>query len=1294
MKKIAILALSLISVFGVSSCVREALDIQELEKDEVRRVDFNAHVEQTVDFDTRTGLKLLMVHTWVSTKPENIHLFEKNNLNGDMMEGEDVTITTEDPYDYATFSAGFYNSIIVEPETKASVGAKSYTYTGVVAQRNSDNKYFIPAVQYTQPGPMIDPDADFLIGQAFVSSTTLNEKSIDFTFQRPVAASRLAITNIEGTYIKSVTITSDDELTGEAGFFDIDFENCSVNLTGGSKTVQIVFPENSKKSGTTYAYFITSTGTKHVTSVEVETDEYIYTKLLDVNTNFKSGTFLNIAMDMTLKEGICTRTHSAKQPLRFIKDEENIVADSYDMNSGVAYVTPVFSGAAEGAEVSYSSDNEQVATVNEVEGVLVVTPIAVGQAKITATAGEVEGYDETSISYTLTVTDSSLPVDQILEFSQTEIAYTYGETFTKPDLTGNHTEVTFSTDTEEVATVNATTGDLTFKGVAGTVTVTATAPAGEVGGVNYAKGSASYTVTVTVPSTDLTFYKAGDVDAGYAYLIVCDNKALTNDEGVVAAADVVVNAGTITLPSADNMLWTVVSETDNDLLEYGKYHLTNDSKYLSRISGSSSTSNLEIHAATDTEIATKMKYTMWDNDANNFWNTSIYNSNPSTYYAYVSSGAWVINTTTPSVNVAFYTTRQPQTVSFTSAPGASVDMAQTTSFQLAVSAQTDVTFESKTDAASVSATGLVTFNKAGAAKIVATASGSDTYQGASAACEFTIINSSVTETVLNQVTSVKDGGMYVMVNEGKALKNNNKAMDALNVTVSEDKSTVTIASDVTLDDIVWTWTSSSLDTDYGNYTITNNGTYLRVSGSYNDGYSAAFADLDTANGKYFVWVYSSNKVVNGSSNSKRYLTYNNGWTVPTSSSSSTDTYLYEYVDPRASQTVNFTQYPDGKTHDMAGSNTTFTVAASAQTAVTYSVDDSSIATVNSTSGLVTCLKKGTVKITATAAGNATYKPASADIEIKITNSDVKTTTYYKVTSVSEGNSYIIVSNGYALKNNNGSVAAESVSVNSGTIEVEDASALLWTAGASISAADGYRGPTFKNGSYYLVRASQASAPTLNTSVSNKYANLTYTESSTSGVYSFQSGSSSYIYYIYCDAGSWKSSTSWSSSKEVTLYSTDKPVTYSYTKVTTATTSLVDGTYLIVNPALSQAFDGTSTGTSNTVAVSPSSNTISGNYSANEFEIKAVEGGYTLKHISDSKYLQHNSSSNPYIAYGSSAKVFSIQTTSKGTDRFCFQYNDDDSEYLYYNSSNYFKIGGSGAPSKDDAGVLLFKKTVE
>lgn len=80
-----------------------------------------------------------------------------------------------------------------------------------------------------------------------------------------------------------------------------------------------------------------------------------------------------------------------------------------------------------------------------------------------------------------------------LSFSETEFEITVGESFSAPTLNNPHElTISYNSDNEQVATVNATSGQVSLTGNVGTATITASSE----GNSTYNPGSASYTITV------------------------------------------------------------------------------------------------------------------------------------------------------------------------------------------------------------------------------------------------------------------------------------------------------------------------------------------------------------------------------------------------------------------------------------------------------------------------------------------------------------------------------------------------------------------------------------------------------------------------------------------------------------------------------------------------------------------------------------------------------------------------------------------------------------------------------
>lgn len=101
-------------------------------------------------------------------------------------------------------------------------------------------------------------------------------------------------------------------------------------------------------------------------------------------------------------------------------------------------------------------------------------------------------YEFDSGSKIVSITHSEL-TDPALAFATTEFTVSVGDAFTAPELTNNHAvTVSYASSNENVAEVNATTGAVTLKGVAGAAIITASF----AGDATYKPSTASYTIHV------------------------------------------------------------------------------------------------------------------------------------------------------------------------------------------------------------------------------------------------------------------------------------------------------------------------------------------------------------------------------------------------------------------------------------------------------------------------------------------------------------------------------------------------------------------------------------------------------------------------------------------------------------------------------------------------------------------------------------------------------------------------------------------------------------------------------
>lgn len=122
-----------------------------------------------------------------------------------------------------------------------------------------------------------------------------------------------------------------------------------------------------------------------------------------------------------------------------------------------------------GKTITWSSDNENVATV-DVNGT--VTGVAAGKAKITAKFAGDDTYKTSTASYEIIVKGAPS-----LSFPEKSYTVEMGDAFSTPKLNGLPEGVTpaYTSSNEEVATVDAATGEVTIVGV-GTTTITVTSP--------------------------------------------------------------------------------------------------------------------------------------------------------------------------------------------------------------------------------------------------------------------------------------------------------------------------------------------------------------------------------------------------------------------------------------------------------------------------------------------------------------------------------------------------------------------------------------------------------------------------------------------------------------------------------------------------------------------------------------------------------------------------------------------------------------------------------------------------
>lgn len=1102
---------------------------ERLQEGEMRISTHKVHFSAS-DAETRTGLSIdgtTVTPDWNKTAVESIHLFEID-ANDAVAYGETIAITTSEDKATAHFEADFPTdmSIIVDPsdpeEDSGAKGAKGtkgtrvspYRYTAIIAQKPDKNNFtfVVPAEQHPDAETLKDPDADFLIGysrKAYDTEHFFDEPVVDLYFDRVAALGRLAISNFaeDDGMVKSVTINAQNGLTGSASYADIDFENGKVNFVReeGPGAIALVYDGGMDipADGPFYAYFVAIPGSATITSVEVVTDHYRYTKTIDggKELTFSEKTFKSMNLDLST----ATREEVAPSGLTWYK--ASMFEDGIDyliVSEGQALKNN--DGATAGVSVT---DNEGVITLEAADPSIVWTAAAISGLEdyghFTLSNGEgnylqrksnqqdqsiiVDGvpsgdkkyyvwnYDGTHLSHVSSPTENRIfycyysggwstsyqeadakPVaiytsrtPQAMAFSETTVNYDVdaGGDFTEPELTGAKTAVRYSSSNEAVASVDPTTGEVTIK-KAGTVTITATAE----GNAEYQAGTASYSIIASSGAID-TFYLASEIVAGESYMVVSGGYAVTTDGSTLGTVPVTVTDGIIQISAAEVALFEAAAH-----IEYyegtsiaGHYTLANGGKYLQRHSDQ----------ATQTGAigAENGKYYVWDYDGEHLYQISRTGNN-GTYYFYYSSG-WTFDYQSVQ-NAYLYTMTkqlQPQHLSFSSESVTAI-LGQSFTAPTLSGAKTTVSYASSdTNVATVASDGSVSLVGLGTTTITATAAASDEYNAGSASYTLKVTDGSTP--TWYKAEEIEAGETYLIVSNGYVLENNGGSAAAISVEASDG----VIVFDAPAS-AIFTAAASS-----GKFTLQNNGQYMQRGGS-SGSYVPTFS---SSQGSYYQWTYdSAGEFVTATGNSTYYVYYsanNSKWSMGTSGGDSHKASLYTTTPPRQAQTLSFSA--TSVTYDVAGGAAfTAPTLTGAQTDVTYSSGNSAVATVNATTGAVEIVGTGKTIITANAEGTNAFKPATASYTLRVTDSSAPVTTkrYVLASSIEAGKNYIIVSGGYALKNDGGNVASLSVTPADGIIEFDQGEDedVVWTASYVDNIGSGTSGTiageyAFSNGSY-------------------------------------------------------------------------------------------------------------------------------------------------------------------------------------------------------------------------------------
>ena len=391
-----------------------------------------------------------------------------------------------------------------------------------------------------------------------ITSTTLSDYTFEFDGSTVITEIKItgSTSNSKRFYVSSLIVYYDDSVEDPTDC-GLSFKETSMTITYGTVYTlpALSNPNNVNVTWSTDDATIATFDAENNLQIHKAGKTIITATLADEGTAYTQNT--SASYELTIEKGTPVFAYTESSYNYVMKTD------------GEGFAAPTLNNPG-GLVVTYSSNNSEVATVSA-DGV--ITPITRGEAVITATGAANDLWNGATATLTIKIT-KNIPT---LTFTNTEVSkhfdevvsYTGEAHYTGETLTIDPAdlEITYSVDNAEVASINETTGELTFTGALGTVTVTATSTETAV----YESQTATYTVTVihryayldqnAVLVTDVNDLQEGDI-------IIIVNQAAS----VAMSTDVKTNnfgQTEITL-SEDNTTITSINDETVLLIELEK----------------------------------------------------------------------------------------------------------------------------------------------------------------------------------------------------------------------------------------------------------------------------------------------------------------------------------------------------------------------------------------------------------------------------------------------------------------------------------------------------------------------------------------------------------------------------------------------------------------------------------------------------------------------------------------------------------------------------------------------------
>lgn len=522
MKKYICFAAAL-AIVGSASCNKELVDNNAPEVPEVKITTLTATIGEP---DTKTTLA---APEDAHTSGSAVHWAAEDALSVfDGASNVKYTIKTEDDVDYTpAATAVFEGTALAEAEGYYAL----YPYTSTASLAEGVIKgAVLPATQTAVAGNI---PADAALAVAYTEDReTIYFKNV---------ATIIGFTLTEAAEKVEFVAKGDEEIAG----------TIDVTINDGLTTYTVQ----------------EETGSNKVTLNNLEAGTYYFTILPDVTLTqgyeFYIGEELAKSNDSELHL-VRSKVYSLGEVKVPLKDRElSFSPASYEITWGDDFTEPTLNGKY--TEVTYSSDNEEVATVDEATGE--VTLSKAGTVTITATVAADETYNAGSAEYTLIVNKAA----RTISFSSKNVTMGDDAKFVEPELSNvTKTDViSYTSSNPETATVDAN-GNVSRK-KDGTVTITANVEETDT----HNSCSASYTIVVLKESNwkimGLTSWNYADADKMYEE----NNMAVAKNVKVTGEFKLSNNTNWLSVDNlTSNILYSHVGNANNNMkIESGEYDI-------------------------------------------------------------------------------------------------------------------------------------------------------------------------------------------------------------------------------------------------------------------------------------------------------------------------------------------------------------------------------------------------------------------------------------------------------------------------------------------------------------------------------------------------------------------------------------------------------------------------------------------------------------------------------------------------------------------------------------------------